>query len=507
MSLHFITRFLPAALIGIGCGLLPLGCETPERRDERLARQYCGSCHAYPEPGLLPKALWAERIMPAMALRMGFESMNQLVQMDEDERNALMRILPDKPMLSEEEFEHIKAYYQRHAPDTLTLPTALVTQPLHQFDAMPYYLPTPPLITMIQADTLHRQLFVGTRLSKVYTLTEDLVKKDSLTLPGPPSAMIVDDHQRIFLSMGIMDPNDATRGQVWVQPDTGTAFGLIDSLQRPVHFQQTDLNADGRQDYLVCAFGNHTGALLAYEGQADGTLKKHVLATGAGARKTILRDFDNNGLPDIAALLTQGDERIILLLNYGQFKFRVTTLLRFPPVYGSSFFELVDFNHDQHPDIVYSNGDNADYSPILKPYHGVRLFLNDGTNRFTESFFLPLHGAFQTSTQDFDRDGDLDIAAISFFPDFREHAEQGFVYYENTGGSFHAYTTSLAAGGRWITMETTDLNHDHYPDLLIGALDFDTGVPRPLIQQWASGKTSLLVLKNTAGLASTSARP
>lgn len=507
MSLRFITRLLPAALIGIGCGLLPLACETTEHRDERLARQYCGSCHAYPAPELLPKALWATRIMPAMGMRMGFESMNQLVQLDEDERNALMRILPDKPMLSEEEFDHIKAYYQRHAPDSLTLPPALATQPLRQFDATRYSLPTPPLITMILADTLHDQLFVGTRLSKVYTLTEDMVMQDTLSLPGPPSAMLAGDHQRTFLSMGIMDPNDATRGQVWVLPDTGTAHGLIDSLQRPVHFQQTDLNADGRPDYLICAFGNHTGALLAYEGRDDGTFQKHVLAAGAGARKTILYDFDHNGLLDIAALLTQGDERVVLLLNYGQFTFRVTTLLRFPPVYGSSFFELVDFNHDQHPDIVYSNGDNADYSPILKPYHGVRLFLNDGTNRFTESFFLPLPGAFQTSTQDFDRDGDLDIAAISFFPDFRKYPEQGFVYYENTGDGFQAYTTPLAADGRWITMETTDLNRDGYQDLLVGALDFDTGVPRSLIQQWASGKTSLLVLKNSTGRATTSARP
>lgn len=444
--------------------------------------------------------------MPAMAMRMGFESMNQLVQLDEDERHALMQIIPDNPMLSEEEFEHIKAYYQRHAPDSLTLPDAVTTHPLQQFDATLHYLPTPPLITMIQADTLHHQLFIGTRLSKVYTLTEDLVKKDSLLLPGPPAAMIVGDHARTFLSMGMMDPNDARKGQLWMQPDKGAAHSLIDSLQRPVHFQQTDLNADGRPDYLVCAFGNHTGGLLAYESREDGTFQKHVLSAGAGARKTILYDFDHNGLLDIAALVTQGDERIVLLLNYGQFKFRVTTLLRFPPVYGSSFFELTDLNRDGHPDIVLSNGDNADYSPILKPYHGIRLFLNDGTNRFTESLFLPLHGAFQTSTQDFDHDGDLDIAAISFFPDFRKHADQGFVYYENTGSGYQAYTTPLATHGRWVTMETTDLNRDGYLDLLVGALDFDTGVPRSLIQQWALKKTSLLVLKNTGGLA-TSARP
>lgn len=38
--------------------------------------------------------------------------------------------------------------------------------------------------------------------------------------------------------------------------------------------------------------------------------------------------------------------------------------MRFPPVYGSSFIELADFNNDQFPDLLYSNGDNGDYSPV-----------------------------------------------------------------------------------------------------------------------------------------------
>ena len=50
--------------------------------------------------------------------------------------------------------------------------------------------------------------------------------------------------------------------------------------------------------------------------------------------------------------------------------------MRFLPTNGSTHFQLLDFNGDDKKDILYSNGDNGDYPPILKPYHGIHLFLN-----------------------------------------------------------------------------------------------------------------------------------
>jgi len=210
----------------------------------------------------------------------------------------------------------------------------------------------------------------------------------------------------------------------------------------------------------------------------------------------VIKDLDGDGLSDITVLMTQGDERVVLLSNQGQFSFRQTTLLRFPPVYGSSYFDLKDFNKDGHLDILYTNGDNADFSPVLKPYHGVRLFLNDGKNHFTASWFHPMHGASQARAVDFDKDGDLDIAAISFFPDLRTHPEQGFLYFENTGKGFTAYTTPLAAAGRWITMEEADVDKDGDCDLILGALDFGHGTPPELYERWMRDKTSILLLRN-----------
>jgi hypothetical protein len=158
--------------------------------------------------------------------------------------------------------------------------------------------------------------------------------------------------------------------------------------------------------------------------------------------------------------------------------------------------DIADFNHDGNFDILYTNGDNADYSTILKPYHGVRVFMNDGKNKFSESWFYNMHGASQALARDFDGDGDIDIAAISFFPDFKNHPEEGFIYFENDGKTFKPHTTPMTKDSRWLVMDAADVDQDGDCDLLLGALDFYSKVPPELLQSWSIKKTSILYLKN-----------
>ncbi len=124
---------------------------------------------------------------------------------------------------------------------------------------------------------------------------------------------------------------------------------------------------------------------------------------------------------------------------------------------------------------LYSCGDNADYSPILKPYHGVYIFLNDGNNHFLQKYFFPMHGCFKAMARDFDGDGDLDIAAISFFADYQHHPEEGFVYLKNKGNlSFQPFILPETATGRWLTMDVGDFYRTGRPDIILG--NFHVGV-------------------------------
>jgi hypothetical protein len=302
----------------------------------------------------------------------------------------------------------------------------------------------------------------------------------------------------ILSLIGDVIPNETASGEIVTLTNSKSVSSVLDSLKRPVYTHSVDLDNDSRNDLIVCAAGNYTGALLVFHAQADGTYEQHVLSPLPGARKVVVQDVDENGLADILALMTNGDERIVLYSNYGNFTFKQTTLLRFPPVYGSSDFEMKDLDLDGHLDILYCNGDNADFSPILKPYHGIRLFRNDGKNNFKESWFYSLHGASQVHANDFDQDGDQDFAVIAYFPDYKREPERGFVYFENKEGKFQAQITPLAIEGRWITMETADVDQDGDRDIVLGAasLNSDGVIPPDIFTQWQTKKTTLLYLEN-----------
>lgn len=484
-----------------GIILILASCESPQQKEERLARHYCSSCHVFPEPALLDRQTWEKHVLPQMAFRMGLPDMSTLMRMNKADWDLILASLPAKPMVTLEEWEQIKHYYNTLAPDSLTPAPLLPAAPLTQFDTLTVSLGSAlPTFTVVKADTVDGYIFAGDRMSKLYRFDTSLLLKDSFTLPSPPSHIMVEKgFDPTITCMGNMDPNDQSIGEVLsLSLQNHTTRQRLAQLQRPVYLEKVDLNNDGLEDYIVCEFGNFTGMLSVFEQLADGTFKKHVLQAMPGARRVVVRDVDGNNLPDIVCLMTQGDEKIVMLHNHGGFKFRPSTLLRFPPVYGSSYFDVADFNGDGKFDILYTQGDNLDYSMVLKPYHGLRLYLNNGQNEFTEKTFLHMDGASQAIARDFDGDGDLDIAAIGFFADFGKNPQKSFLYFENVNGEFKAQETSAAATGRWITMDVADVDGDGDPDIVLGSLAYNSGVPDALFNRWMKRPVSILYLKNQA---------
>ncbi|MGA0557470.1 FG-GAP repeat domain-containing protein [Larkinella sp. VNQ87] len=475
-----------------------------------LAQKYCNNCHVVPTPDLLEKDTWKRKVLPQMALRMGFladsiSPFNQMTDPDEIERVLHSNAFADAPMLHPDDWQKITDYYVENAPD----------QPLPQgkkpatADRLPLFLVRKPvqsidkLITLLKYEPQSRRIAVGSRRGRVWFLNSQLQVVDSAVTFNPPSHLRGRaDGSLDVLTMGNMDPNDRMTGEllhIAHNPATQKVERsvVLKKLQRPVEATYADLNGDGREDILVCQFGFYLGQLSWFENTGSAYIE-HVLEPVPGALHTAVADLNGDSRPEIIALLSQSDEQVAIYNNEGGGRFWKKTVLRFPPVYGSSYVDVVDFDKDGDLDLLYTNGDNADYSYSLKRYHGVRLFRNDGNFRFRQVWFYPMNGAMKALARDFDGDGDLDVAAIAFFPDFSKKPLENFVYLENRGNNrFRPATFPGSEAGAWLTMEAADVDQDGDDDLLLGSFAFRvTPTPKEWLDRWRNSKTGLILLEN-----------
>jgi hypothetical protein len=474
--------------------VLLAACERKEEKQARLTETYCGNCHLRPEPDLLTRQLWQESVLPRMGARLGFAADLFLKDVPSADLTVALSLLPAKPIISDADWELICSYYIDQAPTEFAQSETAPIDSLTWFSAE---------LVRVASKHIPASTFVhtgpGTVLfgfSELYEWSSGIVTSRA-ALPTPPSAFVSLPGGTKFLSLvGTINPTDQPVGSILKQTESGEWRPWLEALQRPVDLQAGDFEGNGRQQLVVCEFGNLTGGLSLLELSDSSLPTKKQLSAQAGARKAIITDADADGLLDIVALFAQGDEQVVFFKGDGQLGFTPTTWLRFPPIYGSSFLEYIDVNGDGYRDLIVAQGDNADHTVTLKPYHGIRIFLNDGANRFTESYFYPLPGASQTATADFDGDGDVDIAAISFFPDFQAKPYRGFVLLTNEGQTWQARTAAYASKGRWLVMQAHDLDGDTDIDLVLGALDFNGGASETQFQSWIAGQSPVLILRN-----------
>ena len=484
---------------------------------EALAARFCQGCHVLPPPEVLDRQTWATQVLPRMGHRLGIYSRSGLREDSLLETGLAGEyvhqagIFPDSPLMPPAAWQKLVGYYVRNAPEKLPAPPSVppVGPRLDRFRVrIPEFRSTPPMTSLVAIDSVGGRIFLGDTKRDFSTLEIFDGRGNPIQTLGMESAP---SHVRIrpdsveVLLMGKVLPTDEPAGIFRTMfRSSGEAnytgsIRLLDGLFRPVHVSYADLTGDGEEDLVISEFGNLIGRLAWYEWRGPANYQMHELRSLPGTIGTRLRDADADGDLDVIALTAQGDEGIYLYRNQGNGRFQEVPLVRFPPWYGSSGFEVVDFNRDGHFDLLHTSGDNGDYRPVAKPYHGVRLFLNDGMNRFEERYFYPLFGAFGVQARDFDGDGDLDIAAIAFYPEYRRPPVQSFVYLENRGAmKFSASTFAEQGQGRWITFAAGDVDRDGDADLVLGSfVAFDPiGDTTGLYQRWLNTGPSMVILEN-----------
>ena len=475
------------------------------RHGRVLASRHCQSCHALPDPALLNKDTWEKGVLPAMGPRLGiFHYKGRRYPSYIFDPYVGSGFYPSRPLIAGWEWQEIIDYYSGMSPDSMP------PQPLHEaihdgsalFEAREVRDGYQPITCYVHVDTAggRHQILAGRVLPGVLSRYDRrLRKQDSLLFPGGIVDMQIGDTAGVACDIGNINPNNGRFGNAYRIHFDREGRMRMDSvpflrdLARPVQVTAADLNGDGRTDYVVCEFGNVKGALSWMEARGGGEYVRHVLRAQPGAIKAYVQDVNKDGRMDIWALFAQGEEGIFLFTNKGQGRFEEREVLRFPPEYGSSSFQLADINGDGYPDIVYTCGDNADYSVVLKPYHGVYIFLNDGDNHFYKKFFYPMNGCYKAIARDFDGDGDIDLAVIAYFADYRRHPEEGFVYLENQGGMvFRPYSVPAARRGRWLTMDAGDVDGDGRAELVLGNFSAGPTLSKDTVD-WKKGPTLLLL--------------
>lgn len=469
--------------------------------------RYCTNCHMAPDPAGLTREIWQNHVLPIMASRMGiiYPNYDPLRGLSDEERAVVKKnnIIPDEPVLTNEEYGKIVNYILSNAPDSVVFDKKRLIRnaSLKQFERQDIQIAdkVPSLITGLEYNANTNTLWIGDFYKKVYNWQYGKGVTKVINSNSPVVDFNFYKGDTYFTEIGKLFPTELSTGS-YAQLKDSLSSSLITDLHRPVHTEIEDLDNDGVPEIVVCNFGNKTGSLSLFKKNKAGKYVEQVLLPLAGAIKCYIKDMDDDGKKDIIAMFSQGDEGVWIFYQKDKLKFSAKRVLRFPPDYGTTDMALVDYNKDGLVDIVTVHGDNADYSNILKAYHGIRLHINQGNNIFKETFFYPMYGVTRVLADDFDKDGDIDFAATAFFPAFDKLADESFVYLENIDKSkfsFKSYILKSDVPIKTLTLEAADVDGDGDLDIITGNFAQSPGaVPAELDQKWRSAKYGLSIFMN-----------
>ena len=475
-------------------------------RGFELAKLYCQSCHLFPEPDLLDKRTWREQTLPRMAVRLGL--MPALLERHPE--FALLKatgVFPEKPILPLEDWNVLTNYYVTTAPAEAIAQGGRdeIGVGLRHFRyEKPVGPKAVPATTLVSIWDEGGMIVVGDGQRKLLDVYSADGKFKTTTPVGNIPVWMGDGPMGHYLAcIGSFLPSDRTLGDLRRLQPPGAGFGtsslVLTNLPRVTHAAFGDLNGDGRPDFTLCIYGHTVGRFSWFEARPDGTFREHELINKPGSIRSEIKDFDGDGTPDIAVLVAQDTEAMWIYSNDGKGRFTPHLVFQKPPLFGHTYFESVDFNKDGKLELLVTNGDNGEYASPTKNYHGVRVYANTGDLKFKQVLFYPLNGAFKAIARDFDRDGDLDMAAISFFPDYKLSPEESFVYLENNGRfRFKAATFRECISGRWLTMDAGDLDGDGDQDIVLGSyIHGPSEVPEFLLHDWETVGAPFVILRNT----------
>ncbi len=491
----------------------------PVKQGEKLAKQYCGSCHKLPPPEALTKKSW-DYLLTYMGFRLGIVDYQYLkgssnVVLDNiKSKEKTLRVtgqVPDKQVLSDSEWKTLRQYYNTFAPES-SLPQPAkekISEELPQFEIrIPDHQPKGAVTTLLRIDEDNQRILIGDNNTESITFLD---KKLNVIKQHFGYELVVDAEitgdSIYFLSIGDLMGRYVGMSRGYIMLCTGNSENMnlssyvLGDLHRPVDMEFADLDNSGKKQVIICNFGDVSGNVSLFKPNGDKFSLTQNISNMAGPVKCRAADFNQDGLVDIAVLFSDARENLSTFMNLGNNTFEQKMVVEGNSAYGNTYFEIQDFNSDGFLDLMTVNGDSdADPYNTLKNYHGIRIYLNDGKNNFKERYLYPMYGVHFAKAYDFDQDGDLDIAAVSFFPDFNQTKPEIFTYLRNKGDfNFETFTHPETYSGRWMVMDIGDYDNDNDIDIVIGGSYIPLGMAVNHMDKFHAMRTSgkaILVFEN-----------
>ena len=468
--------------------LLPL-VSLSEETGEILALRECSKCHALPPPKSMLQQDWEYGAIPYLEELLG------LHQLKNYDKKTVEKVLVN--------WAKIKDYYIKNGSLKNPDEQAAREKPIQSFSSKEVLKGTD--VSAIFYHQAQKALYVGdakTRTAVALNNQGEILNRFALN--KIPSFFCVSNNDVIVCSINSLDPLDSKLGEVGhIDPD-GKYTPLLKGLNRPTKYFEFQHN--GASHSILLEYGIRLGKVTLFRDMKE----VFTINLSGGIDCEIIQELENQKTI-LYVLFAQEHECIIRLTLGLNDEVQQDVLIKKQPGWGFTAMDILDFDNDGKLEILTSNGDTTEFRSHPRNYHGIRSY-DIAQDTLNESWFVPVHGVMDFISFDYDDDGQLDLASVSYFGDFKNQPEQGAMIHQNkNNGKFVSRPLPQSEKSRWCRIGKGDLDSDGDDDLILGALNYETTkrpyekntkylesfkTPKNVLKEWNQNGNRLLLLMN-----------